>query len=223
MFELGGEGAVAGDGSPAVVEHLARGLADVDHRLDGEEHAGAKLGAGAGLADMDDLRSVVEIPADAVAAEIADNAIAMALRVSLDGVRDVAQMVAGPRLLEAEHQRFVGDLDELLRLDGHVAAQIHTAGIAVPAVQERRHVDIEDVAVLQRAVAGDAVADDMVYRDARAVGIAAIAQGRGHGAGVAHHPVNDRVQLPGGDAGDDRSDEHTSELQSLMRLSYDEF
>src|SRR3546814_3531354 len=83
--------------------------------------------------------SDLEIPADAVAAEIADNAIAMALRVSLDGVRDVAQMVAGPRLLEAEHQRFVGDLDELLRLDRHVAAQIHTAGIAVPAVQERRH------------------------------------------------------------------------------------
>src|SRR3546814_9290082 len=82
-------------------------------------------------------------------------------------------MVAGPRLLEAEHQRFVGDLDELLRLDGHVAAQIHTAGIAVPAVQERRHVDIEDVAVLQRAVAGDAV----------------------------------------------RSEEHTSELQSLMSIS----
>src|SRR3546814_20825910 len=96
----------AGDGSPAVVEHLARGLADVDHRLDGEEHAGAKLGAGAGLADMDDLRSVVEIPADAVAAESADNAIAMALRVNLDGVRDVAQMVAGARLLEADTQRF---------------------------------------------------------------------------------------------------------------------
>src|SRR3546814_18192239 len=29
MFDLGGEGAVAGDGSPAVVEHRARGLADV--------------------------------------------------------------------------------------------------------------------------------------------------------------------------------------------------
>src|SRR3546814_14259554 len=105
---------------------------------------------------MDDLRSVVEIPADAVAAEIADNAIAMALRVSLDGVRDVAQLVAGPRLLEAEHQRFVGDLDELLRLDVHVAAQIHTAGIAVPTVTERRHVAPEVVAVLPPPVAGGA-------------------------------------------------------------------
>src|SRR3546814_2417540 len=83
MFELGGEGAVAGDGSPAVVEHLARGLADVDHRLDGEEHAGAKLGAGAGLADMDDLRSVVEIPADAVArSEEPTSALTSLMRIS---------------------------------------------------------------------------------------------------------------------------------------------
>src|SRR3546814_14099338 len=81
MFELGGEGAVAGDGSPAVVEHLARGLADVDHRLDGEEHAGAKLGAGAGLADMDDHRSVAEIPADAAAPEMTAKAIARALQI----------------------------------------------------------------------------------------------------------------------------------------------
>src|SRR3546814_12250335 len=103
MFELGGEGAVAGDGSPAVVEHLARGLADVDHRLDGEEHAGAKLGAGAGLADMDDLRSVVEIPADAVAADIADNAIAMYRRVCMGAARQVAQHVSLAALLEAAY------------------------------------------------------------------------------------------------------------------------
>src|SRR3546814_17525225 len=51
MFELGGEGAVAGDGSPAVVAHLARGLDAFGHRLDGEGPTGAKIGAGAGLSD----------------------------------------------------------------------------------------------------------------------------------------------------------------------------
>src|SRR3546814_3837481 len=37
------------------------------------------------------------------------------------------------------------------------------------------------------------------------------------GAGVAAHPLHRRF---GGQAGLDRSEEHTSELQSLMRISY---
>src|SRR5438128_869295 len=50
MFELGRERAVAGDGGPAVVEQFYVGAADVDHRLDGEDHARLELGAGAGAA-----------------------------------------------------------------------------------------------------------------------------------------------------------------------------
>ena len=67
----------------------------------GEEHAGPKLGAGAGAAGMDDLGRVVEQPAEAVAAEIADDAVAVLLGMGLDGVADVAEMIAGPRLLDA--------------------------------------------------------------------------------------------------------------------------
>src|SRR5687767_5068504 len=50
MLELGGERAVAGDRGPAVVEQFHVGAADVDHRLNGEEHAGFQFGAGAGTA-----------------------------------------------------------------------------------------------------------------------------------------------------------------------------
>ena len=101
MFELGRERAVAGDRGPAVVEHLHVGAADVDHRLDGEEHAGLELGAGAGAAGVDHFGAVVEQPAEAVAAEIADDAVAVGLGVALDGVGDVAEAVAGPGLLDA--------------------------------------------------------------------------------------------------------------------------
>ena len=156
------------------------GSADVDHRLDGEEHAGLELGAGAGAAGVDDLGAVVEQAADAVAAEIADDAVAVRLGMALDGVGDVAEMVAGPRLLDAEHQAFVGDVDQLARLQRDVADQVHAAGVAVPAVDDRGHVDVDDVAVLERLVAGDAVADDMVDRDAAALGVAAIAERRRH-------------------------------------------
>src|SRR5687768_3921624 len=95
VLELGGEAAVAGDGGPAVVEQFDRRLADIDHRLDGEEHAGPELGAGAGAAGMDDLGAVVEDAPQAVAAEIADDAVAIGLGVGLDGVADVAEMGAG--------------------------------------------------------------------------------------------------------------------------------
>ena len=62
---------------------------------------GLKLGAGAGAAGMDDLGAVVEDAADAVAAEIADDAVALRLGMALDGVGDVAEMVAGLGLLDA--------------------------------------------------------------------------------------------------------------------------
>src|SRR5204862_943566 len=58
MLELGGKASIAGDRGPAVVEDLGGGLADVDHRLDGEEHARPKLGPGAGAAGVDHLRRV---------------------------------------------------------------------------------------------------------------------------------------------------------------------
>ena len=203
MLELGGERAVAGDRGPAVVEQLHVGAADVDHRLDGEDHARLQFGAGAGAAGVDHFGAVVEQPADAVAAEIADDAVAVRFGVALDGVGDVAEMVAGPGLLEPEHQAFIGDVDQLARLHADVADEVHAAGVAVPAVDDRGHVDIDDVAVLERLVARDAVADDMVDRDAAALGIAAIAERRRHAAGIHRHLVDDVVDLLRRDAGDD--------------------
>ena len=90
--------------------------AKVDHRLDGEDHTRPERGAGAWAAGVDDLGTVVEQAADAVTAEVADDAVAPLLGVDLDGVGDVAEMIARARLLEPEHQAFVGDLDQLAGL-----------------------------------------------------------------------------------------------------------
>src|SRR5690606_22856413 len=98
VFELGGQALVAGDGSPAVAQHLYRGLAEVDHRLDRHEHARLQLRPGAGAAGMDHFRRVMKQAADSVAAEIAHHAVAMAFRMPLNCRADVTQMVAGPRL-----------------------------------------------------------------------------------------------------------------------------
>src|SRR5207248_9381445 len=77
MLELGGERAVAGDRGPAVVEHLHGGAAEVDHRLDGGDHAGLELGPGARAAGVDDLGAVVEHAPDPVPAKVADDAVAL--------------------------------------------------------------------------------------------------------------------------------------------------
>ena len=49
---------------------------------------------------------------------------------------------------------FIGDVDEAARLQLDVADEIHAAGVAVPAVDDHGDVDIDDVAVAQRLVAG---------------------------------------------------------------------
>lgn len=156
------------------------------------------------MAGVDHFRRVVEHLPQTMAAEIADHRIAVPLGVALDRVRNIAHPVARLGLLDAQHQTFIGHLHELARLDRGLADQIHAAGVAVPAIDDRGHVDIDDIALVQFLVAGDAVAHDMVDRGAAAVGEAAIAQrrrDRASGKGLLAHEI---VQLAGGHAGDDQ-------------------
>ncbi len=59
---------------------------------------------------------------------------------------------------------------------------IHAAGIAVPAIEDIGHVHVDDVAVPQRLVVGDAVADHVIDRRAARLGIAAVVQRSGQRA-----------------------------------------
>src|SRR3954467_8377549 len=78
VFELGGQAAVAGDGGPAVVEDFYLRATGVHHRLYGKEHALAQDRTLADTAEMQDVGGLVEAAADAVAAEIAHDAEALA-------------------------------------------------------------------------------------------------------------------------------------------------
>lgn len=60
VFKLRGQAPVARYRRPAIVEHFACGLADVDHRFNREDHAGPQLWTRAGAADMDDFGGIVE-------------------------------------------------------------------------------------------------------------------------------------------------------------------
>ena len=208
VFVLGGEAAVAGDGGPVVFEDFDVGAAGVDHGLDGEEHAGFEHGAFAFAAEMQDIGGGVEFAADAVAAEIADHAKAVGFDVGLDGVADVAEGGAGADGFDAEHEGLIGDVHQVAGAGVGFARDIHAAGVAVPAIEDHGDVDVEDVAFEEAAVAGDAVTDDVVDRDAGGFGIAAIAQRGGDGAVGDDVIVADLVEIAGHGAGADVRGDH---------------
>ena len=175
--------------------------AEIDHRLDGEEHAGLEQHAFAAAAVMEDVGFVVKQAAKAMTAKIAHDGTAFGFGIFLNRGADVARRRARPHGRHAAHQRFIGHFDEALRPAGDIADEIHPARIAVPAVEDQGHVDVDDVAVLERFAVGHAVANDMIERGADRFAIAAIVERRGIGV-MRHREIEDeRVERLRGDAG----------------------
>jgi len=212
MLALGRKRLVAGDGRPAVGEQLHLVLAQVHHGFDGEEHAFPQHLARALLAEVQDVGRVVEHLAQAMAAEVTDHRAAHGFHVGLDGVADVAGARAGLDHRKATLERFIGDVDQALGPRGDRADAVHAAGVAVPAVDDDGDVDIGDVALTQDPVAGDAMADDVVGRDAGGLAIAAIEEAGGDGAMVEDELSRQVVQMLGRDARDHVGGEHVQAL-----------
>src|SRR5262245_2972597 len=84
------------DDGPAVSEQLHVAPPGVDHRFYGERHAGLEHEAGSRIAVVQDLRVLVEDPADAVSAILADDRIALAFDERLDRMPEVAEAGARP-------------------------------------------------------------------------------------------------------------------------------
>jgi hypothetical protein len=123
---------------------------------------GAQAHALAALADVRDLRRLVERPADAVAHEGAHHRAALAFGVLLDGRADVAEPRAFLHLRDRELEALARDLRHLARLRRRLADVEGGRGVAVETLVDRRDVDVDDVAVLEHLAPRDAVADDLV-------------------------------------------------------------
>src|SRR5712671_6482138 len=105
------------------------GTAEIDHGLDGEQHAGPEYRALAPSSDMDDIGLVMEQPAEPMTAEVADHAHVLGFHEGLDGGPDVAGAAAGPDRRDAAHHRLVGDVNKPLRAARDFADRIHAARI----------------------------------------------------------------------------------------------
>jgi hypothetical protein len=186
--------------------------AEVHHRLDREGHAGLHALAGATFSVVFHLRIFVEFAADAVTDEVPDDAASLGLGVLLDGRADVAEPGPLAHLGDAELQRLAGHLGDVAGFGARRADVERGRRVAVEALVEGRHVDVDDVAVAQDLFPGDAVADHVVHGRAHALREAPVFQRGGVGTALHRVLVHDVVDVVGRHA---RSELFTHEEQGL--------
>ncbi len=120
---------------------------------------------------------------------------------------DIADGRARSHLRDAEPHAVVGHVAQAPRCDRWVADKVHSAGVAVEAVLNHGHVDVQHVAVLERFVARNAVAHLVVDRGADGLGKGPIARrrvvqrGRHRVLNAGHVVMAQTVELTGGDTG----------------------
>src|SRR5881394_199418 len=177
------------DDGPAVGQELHLALARVDHRLDGDRHSGHELEARSGPAVVQHLRILVEHAADAVPAVFAHDREALLLDEALHRVADVTEPRSGPDRADAAPHALEADSRQTLADDRRCADEEHPARVAVELVFDHGDVDVHNVAVLQHALARDAVADDVVHGRADRLREAAVVERRRDRAEVVHDVV----------------------------------
>src|SRR5688500_15789414 len=204
VLEMGCQRAVAGDDRPAVRRDLDLVAAEREHRLDGEADAGGQLHALRARPVVGDLRFLVHLGADAVADELANDAVTMGPGDVLDRGRDLAEMGARHGRRDPSHHRQAGRVDERPDRRFRLAYDEGPRAVAVPALANRTRVDRHDLAVPDRALARDAVDDLAVDRDAEAgrerVARVAVALERRHRPGASDVALGEAVEVTRRDA-----------------------
>lgn len=169
MLELRRAAAVRGDGGPVVRPRLVLVLAQADHGLDGEGHAGLALADGLVLAVVRHVGRAVEQRVDAVAAVRLDHAELPGSGVLLDDVAKVGDLDPRLDVLDGPLQALPRRLHEphVVRVrPGLVSDVVRLVQVPVVPFVVERDVDVQNVPVLQDPLVGYAVADDFVGRGA---------------------------------------------------------
>src|SRR6188472_356391 len=96
----------------------------------------------------------------------------------LDGSPDVAYPCAWANLTNAGPHRLIGDIDQSLNCGNDLADSEHATCVAVPAIFDDGHIDVDDVALLQALVPGNSMADHMVDGRADRLGESPIVERR---------------------------------------------
>ena len=152
----------------------------------------------AGLAVVRDLGRLVQAGADTMADILAHERIAIALGILLNGVADVGDAVADAGKLDALEKALARDADQAQGLIRALAARERPRAVAVEAAVAGADVDADDIALMQDAVAGDAVDDLVIDGDACRRREAAVGHEARRRAGLRDELVHFAVDLAGG-------------------------
>lgn len=157
---------------------------------------------------MVDIGFAVEVLTESVATEIADDGESLRFDIGLDGVAEIAEARSGSNGLDTAIHGFIGGIDESFSLVGDRPDGVHTAAIAVPSIDDEGNVDIDDIALDEFAIAGDAVTDDVINGGADSLWKAAIIEGSGERLVIAGEGEGEVIELSGGNSGMDVFDKH---------------
>ena len=116
-------------------------------------------------------------------------------------VSDPVQGDAAPCDAQRARECQPGRLDEPRGTGARPAHGDRDAGVGVEPVELRRHVELDQVAVLEATASGDPVHRLVVDADAGGAGKAVVELGAGARTRALEHTLRNRVQLGRGDAG----------------------
>lgn len=205
VLKLSGKAAVLGADGPAI------GLVDlgfpdtlVDHWLNRQTGAWADDGfAGLQIGEVRDTRFLMKIAADSVPLEFANHLKALIPSKTVDGsanIDDSAKRLDGT---DADPHRIERNLHESLGIWRDLADQKRFGRIAVPPIDDRGEIDVDDVSLAQDVVIRDSVANNLVDAGANRVWVAVVTQTGRRMAVLNRVVVSELVDLSCRDAGPD--------------------
>lgn len=109
VFPLSGKAVILRDYCPAIAQMPNGSFPRIDHRFDGENHSREQCQSGSGVTIVQDLGLLVEFDAYAMAAVFSYDAIAMFLRMFLNGGADIPEPVSWFDLMDAVPHAFMAD------------------------------------------------------------------------------------------------------------------
>mmetsp|Transcript_2541 Transcript_2541/g.5731 ORF Transcript_2541/g.5731 Transcript_2541/m.5731 type:complete len:290 (-) Transcript_2541:53-922(-) len=151
--------------------------------------------AGLVVAVVEDVRRGMEDLANAVAAKHLHARVPMRLDVVLDERADAFVQLPGPAIGDGGLPRLVRHAHELAPRLVDVADEHSLGAVAMVAAKVARHVDVDDVAVLELVRVRDTMADHLVDRGAARLGEAVVVERRGVSAAGQCLGVHERIDL----------------------------
>ena len=151
-------------------------LSEVDHGFDREYHPWSYLGSGSFLRSVKNMRILMELHSDSVSGVVSDNrASFFFFSILRDRIPDISEVRSWTYLCDPDLERSSCDIDHFPRLRRDRADTIHPRSISEVPIDDRCHIDIEDISVFQDLVLpGNSMTDHAIERDTGKTRIASL-------------------------------------------------